>query len=107
MHPPHDSPILELVSLWRSCREPQYHEVNACRARLFEAATREIAIKASLNIIYNPLGDIRFLWANQWIDLASGARKAIDPEIEACCAMMLQPAPLSRKHLAAADHSAA
>lgn len=103
MQPQHESPVEDIVRLWNSCRPPLLHEINACRARLFEAATHQVSIRARHNISYNPMHDNRFLWANQWLDLAAGTIKRIDPAVEACCHMTLSPAPVTHKHLAAAD----
>jgi hypothetical protein len=95
--------IADLVTLWRSCRLPGPLEASACRARLFEAATREIAAKGDNGISYDPLHDIRFKWAAQWIEVAEGERKTVDPEVDMLCRFAMEPAPLTRKHAAAGD----
>jgi hypothetical protein len=97
------SHIGDLVALWRSCRPPRPLEASACRARLFEAATREIAFKANQGINYDPLIDTRFKWAAQWIELSEGVRKEIDPDLDFLFRMTMDKAPLTHKHLAAAD----
>ncbi len=97
------SPLHQLVAIWRHCRPPVKLEVAACRARLFTAAVHEITAKANAGICYDPMSDCRFRWANQWLDLAHGDIKSIDPSIEMLCSLTMEPCPRSHQPLAAAD----
>lgn len=106
MLPPNQSPIHQLASLWRGSRLPGPCEISACRARLFTAATHEITAKAKAGIQYDPLRDHRFIWCAQWLAVADGDIKAIDPNTEFLATLTLQEAPiLTNKHIAASDIS--
>lgn len=100
---PANSPIHRLATLWWRARLPVTTEIPACRARLFEAATHEITANANAGHNYDPLADRRFLWATQYLALAEGEIKEIDPAILATAAVFLDPNPVRqpRHHLAA------
>lgn len=95
------SPIHILVSQWWKSRPPFQHELSACRAALFTAATHEITANANNGKIYDPLDDRRFQWASQWLDSAGKPRPLIDPDIHNLAAMFFSPPrPSDHKELA-------
>lgn len=98
------SPIYDLVSIWRVCRAPGPLEITAARARLFTAAVHEITAKAADGIKYDPMRDVRFRWASQWLDLHERSIPAIDEDTEFACGMVMnERPPMSHKHLQAHD----
>lgn len=103
MLPPDQSPIHQLVQIWRGSRLPTHAEIPASRARLFEAATHEIIRHANRGTHYDPMTDQRFLWATQWLQVADCSRNHIDPETTLLCNLLFDPAPFTSKHLQAND----
>lgn len=104
MLPPDQSPIAILINKWRKSRLAKPSEINACRSALLTAAVREIAASAEAGGSYNPMCDHRFIWGYQWIDVADGIRQTVDPDVDLCCKLSLDPNPiLSGKDLAAGD----
>jgi hypothetical protein len=103
MLPPDISPLHKLIRIWRSQRPPHSHEIAACRARLFEAATLEIIAHTNQSIPYDPLMDKRFCWAAEYLQVADGTLPQISPDTELLCRLLMDPAPMSQKIRAAAD----
>ncbi len=87
---------------WHKSRPPYRHELAASRIFLWTAAIREIEGNAAAGSFYDPLSDNRFLWANQWLDLAAGNRTSISKDLTAIAALYFDP-PVEpcRKDLAA------
>jgi hypothetical protein len=104
MLPPEQSPIHQLVTLWRGSRLPTRLEIPACRARLYAAATHEITAHFNTGKSYDPAADHRFRWASQWIEVAEGGRKTVDPDVEFTLTVILTPCPSAQKLAAANDH---
>ena len=103
MLPPDQSPVHQLGTLWRALPPPKHHDIPACRARLFTAATHEITAHANAGKSYDPMTDQRFHWAAQWIDVGDGSRPSIDPNVESILTLILTPCPAARKLAAAND----
>jgi hypothetical protein len=97
--------VEDLVRLWRASEMPVgWSMVSACRARLFTAAVHTIGIKANQHIPYDPLRDVCFQWASQWLAVADGDRKSIEDSLEHLVSMRLSPPPAAtHKHHAAGD----
>jgi hypothetical protein len=97
-------PMMELATRWRSSPLPRSWEfVGQCRAALLKAAATQIELKAEARIPYDPTRCPIFRWCSQWLDVADGKRHGIDPDVEFTFRMAMDPAPLSRKMLAAND----
>jgi hypothetical protein len=108
MLPAAQSPIHEVVSdLWRRAeiaQPPPHLQVPSVRERLYSAAAEEIRKSLQACTVYDPAGDFRFRWAVQFLEVADGSRRHIDPDITTLATMFFTPAPPpSFKHIAAND----
>ena len=95
--------MLSLVSDWRSGPAPQVLHIKHLRHKLLTTAIVEMEECLAQDIPYDPLHDIRFLWASNWLDHHEDKSIPLDQDLAFAIHLMLDEPIFSRRQAAAND----
>lgn len=100
MLPNDQSPIYHLVLPWQSSKLPSIDLAPAMRIQLFNAAREEMELSIRQELVpSSPMHDPRFIWANQWLDVALGGRRTVDADVQFLFQVRMNPKPFLEQDL--------